>query len=227
MPAPRSHTALMELMTRAADKALESSEGVLLIFRSEKYDGMAGAEKTARALQKAFYAQMSRYRRKSERALGEDKTVPRDSDAKGMYDKLVLFVRPMENNEGWKCEFSKVDDAWFDLEIIDKATGKVLNGPNAPDDVELNRLISRFYTHPREFTRAEFDKLTQLDYEVREAEGRLHMNPWHVAAGATREQFREHAPTPGAALTPEPSAPRVDEFEALLEGDGDLFGEGD
>lgn len=227
MTAPRAFTSMMELVTRCADAAVERPGGVSIIFTSAKY-GIAGSKKQARSFQQSFYAQMARLRRKDERKLGEDVTNPRDSDARGAYDKLVLYVLPLDDNEGWKCEMAQVEEAFLALDIVDNATGKPLREVSAEHDeraILINKATGK--QSSAHFTRADFDRLTELDLAWMHEDGRPNLVPWYEMLGKTRESYREHGAGAGTVLTPEPPSPRVDEFEALLEGDGDLFGEGE
>lgn len=129
-------TPQMERVRQLADEAKNSSEGVEVILRVEKYGSLAACKTAARGLQTTFCNLRVRSRRLAQRFKGE--TVEHlASLTRGEYDDIACVVRPLPRDEGWKVAFVPGYALDMDLEVVDIASGKPLDN----EDPTMNRFL--------------------------------------------------------------------------------------
>jgi len=172
----------------AADRALNSAEGITLFFRLDKYGTPQACAQAARAFQNAFCSLRARARKNSERNLlgeGGKNWRPAVSDAAGPYDKIVCERRELPNGE-WKIGLIPSGMYLIDVEIIDNATGEPLEELGA--SAEKMNLLNLFLEaasykrlNPtladREIPVEKWDRLTQLHTEDFPEALAWHLNP--------------------------------------------------
>jgi len=212
---------------RAADTALQSSEGINIYFRIARYELPQNCATASRSFQNSFCALRARARRLSEKRLGEYSRnrlgTPAISDASGDYDSLVCERRELENGE-WVVRLIPSHMHLGDVEIVDIASGKKLGTFDYEARMrELAPVIIR-----KEATQAEWDEYDALIKRKREDEG-ITASPWFEDEAGNVLFPRPLTPntrnlTTSLAQLEEHRAPLDDLVDAVAAG-GSIFGE--
>lgn len=132
----RIQTPQMSKVRDLADSALNTPDGLEVIFRADKYGGLKGAHAAAKGVQTAFSSLRARTRRGAMR-LNAEAEYSRDVKSIGPYDTLACVLSYLSEERGCKIALIPGSAYGMDFEVVDRATGE----PFAPEDPNLNKFI--------------------------------------------------------------------------------------
>lgn len=223
MADPRAYSPNFVSVQQVASHALDDPSGAAIFFTTAALGSLEAAKHAARSFQQSFTSLRARGRRRSETALGEvarnQASVPRFSDARGMYDALVCQRSPLPDGKGWKVELIPAAAVLATLDIRDRITGEPITlGKNEPQWAKTMALALNKQT--RALVTAQM-----WDEAEREKPGM-----WIANDGSGLPWF--YRPADATAPTPEPypSHPAYDEptsaFDDVEALGDDIFDEG-
>lgn len=136
MPKTIGVTPQTERVRALADQARNTSEGITIVFRVEKYGSLTSCKTAARGMQITYSSLRVKARRLAQRLAGESGSELYPM-SRGEYDDLACVVRPLPKDEGYTVALTPGYAFDMDLEVIDNSTGK----PFAGEDPAQNKFI--------------------------------------------------------------------------------------
>lgn len=132
----RIQTPQMSKVRDLADSALNTPDGLGVLFLTSQLGSLKAAHAAAKGLQSAFSALRARTRRSAMR-LNNEAEYSRDVKSIGPYDSLACVLSWLPEDKGCQIKLMPGSAYGMDFNVVDLSTGE----PFKPEDPRLNRYI--------------------------------------------------------------------------------------